>query len=76
MIEDSEYVLLEIHYKAPEADENDVYNTGVVSDYSGLSATFISQKEASRLGTTFKYIQMTIVGPHKKCSPYYQEETK
>ena len=41
-----------------------------------VSATYILQKEASWLGTTFKYIQMTIVGPHKKCSPYYQEETK
>jgi hypothetical protein len=61
VIEDTEYILLEVHYKRPEA-----YGTiddDVVSDSSGMSATLMPLEAARRLGTTFKFIQLLLVGP-------------
>ena len=72
---ETEFVLVEVHYKAP-LQQTIAVATGSkleslqklqehdrVWDSSGLSATFMSQEQARRLGTTFKFVQLLEVGP-------------
>ena len=63
---EAEFLLLEVHYKAPsraEAKKIQLLQQPNLVDSSGLTLIAISQDEANRLGTTLKYVQMLTVGP-------------